>query len=147
MKNEKTIEALNSLITINNDRIEGYETATKETKESDLKSLFGEFISTSQDSNQELISEVQLLGGTASTGTTTSGKFFRTWMDVKAAIMGNDRKAILNSCEFGETHAREAYDKVLENEFEHLSANQHERINAQRALLVKDQLHFKEICA
>jgi hypothetical protein len=32
---------LNTLITINNDRIEGYETATKETEEQDLKTLFG----------------------------------------------------------------------------------------------------------
>ena len=36
MENEKTIEALNTLITINNDRIEGYETAAKETEEQDL---------------------------------------------------------------------------------------------------------------
>mgnify|MGYP006219800087 CR=1 FL=1 len=33
MKREKSIEVLNSLITINNDRIEGYETASKETEE------------------------------------------------------------------------------------------------------------------
>ena len=33
MENEKTIGALNKLIEINNDRIEGYETASKETKE------------------------------------------------------------------------------------------------------------------
>jgi hypothetical protein len=31
MEKEKTIEVLNSLITISNDRIEGYETASKET--------------------------------------------------------------------------------------------------------------------
>ena len=35
MKEEKTIEVLNTLITINNDRIEGYETAAKETDEQD----------------------------------------------------------------------------------------------------------------
>jgi hypothetical protein len=32
---------LNTLIIINNDRIEGYETAAKETEEQDLKVLFG----------------------------------------------------------------------------------------------------------
>ena len=32
MENEKTIAVLNTLITINNDRIEGYETASKEIK-------------------------------------------------------------------------------------------------------------------
>ena len=39
MENEETIDVLNTLITINNDRIEGYETAANETKEQDLKRL------------------------------------------------------------------------------------------------------------
>ena len=37
MKNEKTIEVLNKLIIINNDRIEGYETAAKETEENEKR--------------------------------------------------------------------------------------------------------------
>uniref|UniRef100_UPI0025C47882 YtxH domain-containing protein n=1 Tax=Marinilabilia sp. TaxID=2021252 RepID=UPI0025C47882 len=52
--NEKAIEVLNSLITINNDRIEGYETASNETEEPDLKNLFAQFISTSQKCKKEL---------------------------------------------------------------------------------------------
>jgi hypothetical protein len=48
MAKEKTIEVLNTLITINNDRIEGYETAAKETEKQDLKVLFAQFSSTSQ---------------------------------------------------------------------------------------------------
>ncbi len=48
----KAIEVLNSLITINNDRIEGYETASKETEEHDLKTLFAQFISTSRKCKQ-----------------------------------------------------------------------------------------------
>ena len=40
MDNEKTIAALNSLIQINNDRFEGYDTAFRETEEQDLKTLF-----------------------------------------------------------------------------------------------------------
>ena len=46
MENEKTIAVLNTLITINNDRIEGYETASKETEEQDLKALFAHFTAT-----------------------------------------------------------------------------------------------------
>ena len=81
MKKEKAVEVLNSLITINNDRIEGYETASKETDEHDLKSLFAQFISTSQKCKQELVLEVNKLGGGASEGTKTSGKFFGCgWM-------------------------------------------------------------------
>lgn len=77
MKRDKTIEVLNSLITINTDRIEGYETATEETKEHDLKSMFSQFITTSQKCKQELVLEVNKLGGEVAEGTTTSGKFFR----------------------------------------------------------------------
>lgn len=47
MDNEKQIEVLNSLIIINNDRIEGYKTAGAEAKETDLKMLFSDLMETS----------------------------------------------------------------------------------------------------
>jgi len=144
MKKE-TIELLNTLITINNDRIEGYETASKETQEADLKTLFAKFISTSQKCNRELVSEVNMLGGKVAKGTTISGKFFRVWMDVKAALTGKDRKVILDSCEYGEDKAREIYDKVLENEDEYLSAEQHFMINAQKSFLKVDHDHVNAL--
>src|SRR5690349_19819739 len=105
MDNEKSIDVLNMLIQINNDRIEGYQTASKETEERDLQSLFSDLIETSETCRAELTEEVERLGGTPAEGTKTSGKFFRAWMDVKAAITGKDRKAILSSCEFGEDAA------------------------------------------
>ncbi|WP_132432131.1 ferritin-like domain-containing protein [Natronoflexus pectinivorans] len=145
MKKEKTIEVLNSLITINNDRIEGYETASKETSELDLKTMFAKFISTSKKCNQELAKEVNMLGGEVAKGTKTSGKFFRAWMDVKAALTGKDRKAILNSCEYGEDQALDAYDKALENDLEHLTANQQTMIIAQRTFLESDHDHVNSM--
>lgn len=138
MENEKTIAVLNTLITINNDRIEGYETAAKETEEQDLKTLFAQFSSTSQKCKSELITEVSNLGGTAAEGTLISGKFFRVWMDVKAALTGKDRKAILNSCEFGEDAAKDIYEKALENDLENLNAYQQIMIKKQLTLLVAD---------
>lgn len=145
MKNEKTIDVLNGLITINNDRIEGYETASKETEELDLKTLFSRFISTSLKCHQELVREVNALGGEEAEGTKTSGKFFRVWMDVKAALTGKDRKAILNSCEYGEDQALEAYDKALEKGSEHLSAHQVSMIISQRSALKADHDHVKAL--
>ena len=138
MENEKTIEVLNTLITINNDRIEGYETAAKETEEQDLKTLFAQFSSTSQRCKTELVAEVNKLGGTAAEGTLISGKFFRVWMDVKAALTGKDRGAILSSCEFGEDAAKDTYVKALEDELENLNSNQQIMIKSQLALLVAD---------
>jgi uncharacterized protein (TIGR02284 family) len=138
MDKEETIEVLNTLITINNDRIEGYETASKETEEHDLKSFFAELSSTSQKCNQELKTEVSKLGGVAAEGTMVSGKFFRVWMDVKAALTGKDRKAILNSCEYGEEKAKETYEDALKDDAENLSTEQQTMIKAQHALLVAD---------
>ena len=138
MDNENTIAVLNTLITINNDRIEGYETAAKETEEQDLKILFAQFSSTSQKCKTELINEVSKLGGTAAEGTKVSGKFFRAWMDVKAALTGKNRKAILNSCEYGEDKAKDTYEKALENDSEYLNAEQQTMIKAQHTLLVAD---------
>jgi hypothetical protein len=44
---------LNTLIEINNDRIEWYETASKETKEQDLKTLFAQLSQTIQKCKNE----------------------------------------------------------------------------------------------
>lgn len=143
MENEKTIEVLNTLITINNDRIEGYETAAKETEEQDLKTLFAQFSATSQKCKTELTNEVNKLGGKPAEGTLVSGKFFRVWMDVKAALTGKDRKAILNSCEYGEDMAKETYEKALNNESENLSTAQQTMIKAQHAWLAADHNKVK----
>lgn len=138
MENEKTIDVLNTLIQINNDRVEGYETASKETEEEDLKTFFAELIQTSEKCRRELADEVTKLGSAPTEGTKTTGKFFRVWMDVKAALTGKDRKAILNSCEYGEDMAVETYETALEDDSENLSAEQQSMIKAQHALIKAD---------
>ena len=145
MEKEKTIEVLNTLITINNDRIEGYETASKETEEQDLKSMFAAFIQTSKKCKQELEVEVKKLGGQIAEGTLTSGKFFRVWMDVKAALTDNDRKAILNSCEYGEDVAIGTYNKVLRNNLEDITAELQKMINIQNAFIKTDHDKVKSM--
>ena len=115
MNTNDQISALNELIVINNDRIEGYDTASKETEDMDLKGLFAALQTTSQNNLSELRAAVQRLGGEVEEGTRTTGKFFRVWMDVKAALTGNDRGTILDSCEFGEDKALEAYQNALED--------------------------------
>jgi uncharacterized protein (TIGR02284 family) len=145
MEKDKSIEVLNSLITINNDRIEGYDTASKETEEQDLKALFAKFTTTSQKCRQELMREVNRLGGEVAEGTLISGKFFRVWMDVKAALTGKDREAILNSCEYGEDHAQEAYEDALKHDMQYLSAEQRSLITDQKLLLKAEHDHIKAL--
>lgn len=145
MEKEKTIDALNKLVEINNDRIEGYEKASENTEERDLKELFSKFVQTSRNCQRELITEIQKFGGKAIEGTTTSGKFFRTWMDFKSALTGKDRKAILNSCEYGEESADETYKEVLSDESEHLSPQQQAMIQEQHNQLRADQGKIKSM--
>ncbi|AWG25891.1 ferritin-like domain-containing protein [Flavobacterium kingsejongi] len=145
MENQKSIDALNKLIEINNDRVEGYETAAKEADSADLKSLFASLQTTSQNNLTELRSEVTRLGGKPEEGTRVTGKFFRAWMDVKAAFTGNDRKTILNSCEFGEDKALETYENVLEENRGDLAPEQLALIAKQQASLTTDHDRVKAL--
>ena len=116
--NEKTSEVLNDLIRINNDRIEGYNRAEKECddEDSDLQSVFRQMSAESRSYVTDLSKYVSASGENPTDNTTTSGKIYRVWMDVKATFTGKDRKAILASCEFGEDAAQKAYDSALSSD-------------------------------
>ena len=134
--NENTVEVLNDLIEINNDRIAGYNRAAKETEseDMDLKAIFNRMADESRQYIAELTQEVVKLGGKPETGTTNSGKIYRAWMDVKTTFTGNDRKSILASCEFGEDAAQKAYDAALTTD-EELPSDVRQLIANQKASL------------
>jgi uncharacterized protein (TIGR02284 family) len=111
---EKTAKVLDDLMTINNDRIEGYEKASEETRDPELKSLFVSLASRSHRFNNELSAELRRRGRKPSDRTTTSGKIFRVWMDVKSTLTGKDRERILGSCETGEDAALKTYRDALD---------------------------------
>jgi uncharacterized protein (TIGR02284 family) len=140
-KEEKSISVLNDLVIINNDRVEGYERAAKETEDSELKDVFNSMANESRKHKAELLSEVVELDGEPKEGTSTSGKFYRVWMDVKAALAGKDRKAILASCEFGEDAALGAYRDALKSD--ELSSDCRTIISKQEADLKKSHDKIK----
>ncbi len=110
----KNTEVLNDLILINNDRIEGYNKAAKDAKDESLRSLFTDMAQQSATMVNELKQEVKLGEDDADDGTTLKGKIYRTWMDIKVAFGGDSRKALLESCEFGEDAAQRAYEAALD---------------------------------
>lgn len=116
--NTATIETLNDLIMINNDRIAGYEKAIAELKgnDTDLSLVFEKMIDESRDFRNALGREVQVLGGSMAEGTMASGKIYRAWMDVKAIFTGHDSHSILANCEEGEDAAQRAYSDALSEE-------------------------------
>lgn len=143
--NTVNTETLNDLIEINNDRIAGYQKAIEElnTENTDLKSVFVEMIRQSHRHKATLVEELQVLGGQPETGTTTSGKVYRAWMDIKAAFTGHDRETVLNNCEFGEDAAQKAYKMALETEG--LSVNLSTLISDQKLELKTSHDHIKDL--
>ena len=112
----KVSEAIADLIVINNDRHQGYKTASAEAKEGDLKTLFNVFSMQSNGFASDLRKFVPVADEQPKRDETkTTGKLYRAWMDVKSAITANDRKAILSSCEFGEDVAKKHYEDLLKD--------------------------------
>lgn len=113
---KKTCDVLNDLIKINNDRIEGYSKAIEEAKDNavNLVNIFRDMIVQSRNYITDLGNLVTKYGGTLADGSTAMGKIYRTWMDLQITFSVDDRKHILNACEFGEDAAQKAYKKALE---------------------------------
>ena len=143
----KTIEILNDLILINNDRIEGYERALKEIEESegdaDLIPMFLRFIDDSRRYKVELGTEVAAFGRDMETGTTMPGKLHRAWISVKETFTGHDRHSILEECEFGEDAIKKAYQDALSEE--PLAAYIREMLMDQQDELLEAHEEIKEL--
>ena len=112
---ENTNEVMNDLVRINNDRIEGYTKAQKESEDNtpDLINTFQQMVKQSEDCANDLKAMIMRTGGEVATGSTFMGKIYRTWMDLKITFSADDRKNILASCEFGEDAAQKAYKMAL----------------------------------
>ncbi len=135
--NQATIETLNDLIQINNDRIKGFENAVKETEDSELVSVFNNKILESQQFRSTLTKEVQVLGAEGDMGNSVSGTIHRTWLELKAKFTGHSSHSILEDCEFGEDAIKKAYQSALEEE--HLPVYIRDILNDQKMIL--DQSH------
>ncbi len=131
-------EALNDLIKINYDRIEGYRKAAEQSKEHDisLHPIFQKMADESRTNVSELTKLVRTLGGDAESGSTTMGKIYRAWMDIKATFTGKDRKSIIAACEFGEDQAQKAYEEALKSDAE-INAETRQLIMSQKETLKK----------
>jgi uncharacterized protein (TIGR02284 family) len=109
------ISAVNDLIRINNDRVNGYEKALEGTGEPEYQKLYKQHQEQSRQYILELKELIHQLGGDPAGGTTLSGKFYRTWIDIKAKIAGKDIKSVLSDCDYGEAVAEKAYREALDD--------------------------------
>jgi uncharacterized protein (TIGR02284 family) len=126
-------DVVKDLIRINNDRVTGYSKAAAQAKDNDLQSLFSQLAQQSRQYANELRTLVNDSDKDVTDETTTAGKIYRTWMDVKATFGGDSRKGVLASCEFGEDAAQRAYKEALEED--DLSPDVRSIIGSQKATL------------
>jgi len=134
---EKSLDVINDLIKINNDRSAGFEKAGKDLKEDEngLTAVFSKLSNESIRNVNELTVLARQFGGEAAEGTSTSGDLHRTWIDIKSAFTGNDLSAILNECERGEDAAKSAYKEALDPENELNPEVEQVLINQQRGIV------------
>ncbi len=115
---EKSVEVLNDLVEINNDRSEGFGKAAQDLDSTDID-LQGIFLNCSLESkqfSQELRDEINQLGGHPENDTSSTGSLHRAWIDIKATFTGHNRKGILAECERGEDAIKKAYRDALSPE-------------------------------
>ena len=135
---EKSVEVLNDLIQINNDRVAGFEHAGKDLRDEDrdLSDFFRSQREASRQNVFELSKIVNQVGGDADDGHSVSGTIHRNWLDVRATFSGHDRASILAECERGEDAIKQAYqdaltgDNGLSDEFRQIVSRQSEGIIA-----------------
>lgn len=113
MANDSVISTLNNLIETCKDGQEGFQQAAEGVQDSSLKSLFYEYSQQRAQFVGELQGLVRELGGEAETSSSVAGALHRGWINIKAAVTGQDDAAILNECERGEDVAKNAYKDAL----------------------------------
>ena len=109
----EVISTLNNLIETCRDGQEGFRTAAEGVSSPELKELFHRYSRQRAGFAGELRDEVRRMGGEAADGGSVTGSFHRGWMGLKAALAGEDERAVLGECERGEESALAAYRAAL----------------------------------
>lgn len=130
MRRDKSIEILNGLIKVNNDRIGCYERAVMETGETDLRSLFIELRNCGMSCKEQLITQVIKCGGEP-----VADSKKEEVNVVMYKIAGGDTNVILGTCEFGEDQAADKYYRTLRDHVKEITTEQQGLVNMQFALI------------
>ncbi len=111
--NEEVISVLNDLIETCKDGEQGFRSAGDAVKNSDLKTLFHMYAQQRSKFAAELNNEVLRHGGDPATSGHVSATLHRGWLNLKAAVTGNDETALIDECERGEDVAMANYQDAL----------------------------------
>jgi uncharacterized protein (TIGR02284 family) len=108
---------LNGLIETCKDGETGFRESAQRLTGAATKSRFETYATQRADFASQLQGLVSKLGGEAETSGSTSGGLHRGWINLKAAITGNDDHAILEEAERGEDVAVKNYRDAMAKDF------------------------------
>jgi uncharacterized protein (TIGR02284 family) len=110
------ISTLNTLIATTIDSITGYENSAKDIDNERFAEIFRQRANERQQVVEDLRSEVRRLGGNPEDDGSFLGKTHQRFEDLKAAITGQDEKAIINEVERGEDYLKEKFETALNSD-------------------------------
>jgi len=108
------LDQLGRLLTLSHDAEKGYQEASENVKDNELKSLFLTQSRQRADFAQELDREIRTLGGDPDTGTSLAADLHRAWINIKSAFSSDDDKATVQECHRGDQEALDTYNSVLQ---------------------------------
>lgn len=107
------IRTLNGLIATTLDSAEGYRTAIADTESHRFADIFRSRAAERDQVVQQLRGEVSRLGGTPEDSGTLLAGAHRAFLNLKAAITGNDDAAVVSTVEDGEDHIKAKYEAAM----------------------------------
>lgn len=115
MENNKSVDVLNNLLQIANDRLKGFQEVDTEMIEnySGLSAEYDHMVIQSTEMRTKLASLIREKGGNPEDSTTVVGGLHRTWIDVKNTFTVDRDEATLESVLFGENAAIKAFEDAL----------------------------------
>ena len=116
MDNDDVISVLNNLIETCEDGVKGFRDAARAVGNPRAKEVFDTRVEYIERAESDLKAAVRRLGGDPEDRGTTTGALHRGWLNLRAAITGNDDEAIIAEAERGENAAVERYENALEKE-------------------------------
>jgi uncharacterized protein (TIGR02284 family) len=113
LDNSDVISTLNNLIETCKDGQNGFQTAADGVKNTELKTLFHAYGQQRAQFAAELQAEVRRLGGDPSQTGSVAATLHRGWINIKAAVTGEDEAAVIAECERGEDSAVRNYQEAI----------------------------------
>ncbi len=109
----EVISTLNRLIETCRDGREGFRTAAEGVRSVELRELFQTYARQREGFVSELQDEVRRLGGEPEQTGSLVATLHRGWMGLRAALEGDDDRAVVSECERGEEVALDTYRSTL----------------------------------